>query len=370
MRKSLSSGQPQYLPAYEALLADAEKLMRKEPVSVMMKEKTPASGDKHDYMSLARYYWPDPAKPDGLPYISRDGESNPELEKLDRPKLGEMANAVMDLTLAWYFSGDEKYAHRAVEWLRTWFINEETRKNPNMNYAQMIPGHNGGKGRGIGIIDAYSYTGMLDAVRLLEGSAAYTLQDDTCMKNWFTQFLDWLLTSPLGADESNQKNNHAVAYDEQVILYVYTGNREIALQYLQEFPQKRIYTQIMPDGSQPAELRRTLAFGYSEYNLKHLIEIVLVGQKEGVYLEKAVSEDGRSIFKAFDFLIPYIGKDVTAWPYQQISEWDYKQQELCKDIYMAWLSDPSREDYLEVYQTFTKLTPEDRFNLLFIQPEK
>ncbi len=166
VKASLSS--EQYKPAYDALLIYAENLMLKEPVSVMMKEKTPASGDKHDYMSQARYFWPDPDQPDGLPYINIDGKSNPELEKLDRNKLGEMAYAVVDLTLAWYFSGDEKYARKAVEWIQTWFINDATRKNPNMNFAQMIPGHNDGKGRGIGIIDSYSYIDMLEAIQLLE----------------------------------------------------------------------------------------------------------------------------------------------------------------------------------------------------------
>ena len=66
----------------------------------MMKEKTPSSGDKHDYMSQARYFWPDPAKPDGLPYINRDGISNPELNKLDRNRLGTTANRITTLALA------------------------------------------------------------------------------------------------------------------------------------------------------------------------------------------------------------------------------------------------------------------------------
>ncbi len=189
------------------------------------------------------------------------------------------------------------------------------------------------------------------------------------MKAWFTEFLDWLLTSELGMDEKNQKNNHSVAYDEQIIAYaLYVGDRKVALQYLNEFPEKRIFRQIMPDGSQPEELKRTLAFGYSEYNLKHMVEIVLMGQKAGIHLEKAVSEDGRSIFKAFDFLTPYLGRPVTEWPYEQISEWDYKQQELCKDIYMAWLAEPSRTDYLDLYLKFSQTPPGDRFNLLFVRP--
>ena len=100
--------EPFYATAYETLKKEADRLSDAQPLSVMMKEKTPASGDKHDYMSQARYFWPDPAKPDGLPYINRDGISNPELNKLDRNRLGTTANRITTLALAWYFSEEEK----------------------------------------------------------------------------------------------------------------------------------------------------------------------------------------------------------------------------------------------------------------------
>ena len=109
---------PVYATAYKQLLDEAGRLMTREPVAVTTKEPTPVSGDKHDYMSLSRYYWPDTTKADGLPYIVRDGLSNPELEKYDRNKLSAMATAVTTLSLAWYFSGEEQYARRAVEWLK------------------------------------------------------------------------------------------------------------------------------------------------------------------------------------------------------------------------------------------------------------
>ena len=103
-------GNPSYAKAWAALKAEADKDLEAEPLSVMIKSRTPASGDKHDYMSLARYYWPDPSKPDGLPYINRDGVSNPELNELDRNKLSATADRVSTLSLAWFFTGDEKYA--------------------------------------------------------------------------------------------------------------------------------------------------------------------------------------------------------------------------------------------------------------------
>ena len=147
-----SLDRPAYAAAYRQLLKDADRQMTAELVSVMMKEKTPVSGDKHDYMSLSRYFWPDPAKPDGLPYVSRDGISNPELERYDRNKLSDMASRVTTLSLAWYLSGNEQYARRAVEQLKVWFLNKDTRMNPNLNYAQVAPGRYEGRGRCYGVI--------------------------------------------------------------------------------------------------------------------------------------------------------------------------------------------------------------------------
>lgn len=99
-RVKQSLHQPYFSAAYQELISGADRLLDVRPLSVMLKEKTPGSGDKHDYMSQARYYWPDPSKPDGLPYISHDGKSNPELDKLDRNRLGETAQRVTTLALA------------------------------------------------------------------------------------------------------------------------------------------------------------------------------------------------------------------------------------------------------------------------------
>jgi hypothetical protein len=55
-----------------------EALALKELYTVMEKKQIPPSGDMHDYMTIAIYFWPDPKKPNGLPYIRRDGEINPE----------------------------------------------------------------------------------------------------------------------------------------------------------------------------------------------------------------------------------------------------------------------------------------------------
>lgn len=351
-----NAGDPVYKEAIAHLCAEADKMLERKPYTVMDKPQAPASGDKHDYMSLARYYWPDPASPNGLPYISRDGVSNPELNAYDRNALGNMGKTVSTLTLAWYMTGERKYSDKAAEQIRAWFFDEATRMNPHLEYAQIARGHHGDKGRGYGLLDSYSFIGMLDAVCVLEKSKSFTKKDSKMLKEWFRKYLHWFLTSPQGLEDYKGSNNHSVAYDVQVVAMAkFLGDKRTASEFIKTFPERRVFTQIEPDGRQPHELRRTLAFGYSQYNLSHMVDIMMMGKSLGIDIINAESPDGRCFFKAMDFLVQYAGKGVESWPYKQISQWDDKMNRLYLDLYrIAKYLAPERQDYMDIYKKYYK----------------
>ena len=72
-------------------------------VTIVDKPKPSPTGDPHDYISYARYYWPDPAKPDGLPYLSHDGKHNhAQVAKGDRPRIDKFTEPVVRLAAAWH----------------------------------------------------------------------------------------------------------------------------------------------------------------------------------------------------------------------------------------------------------------------------
>src|SRR5690606_15868424 len=116
------------------------------PFSVVVDERLAPSGDPHDYTSLGPYWWPNPNTPDGLPYIRRDGDRNPESLGGDWAALQDMSNTVCLLTVAWGLSQREDYAQHAAHLLRTFFLDAATRMNPHLNFAQRIPGVCDGRG--------------------------------------------------------------------------------------------------------------------------------------------------------------------------------------------------------------------------------
>lgn len=313
-REAYGAGGGEFKDAIDALLTDAAKAMKAQPVSVTQKQEVPPSGDKHDYLSVAPYWWPDSTKPGGVPYVRRDGERNPEYFSLgDHSRLGKMTGNVRTLALAYFISGEETFADKANEQLGVWFLDAATRMNPNLNFAQAIKGIN--DGRGIGIIETYGWRDLIDAIQLLKGSRRWTTAVDQGMKDWFSAYLKWLLESPNGKDESAEKNNHGSAYDIQVVsIALYLGRNDKAREVVSGVPKKRIAVQVMVDGSQPLELARTKSWGYSLMNTETLINLALLGDHVGVDLWQYADTDGRSIRKAIDFLMPYaLGEKQWSW---------------------------------------------------------
>ncbi len=312
-RTAYENDVPETTAAAERLLEEAESALDAGPFSVTFKAETPPSGDKRDYMSQGPYWWPNPDTEDGLPYIRRDGERNPEANKLDRRPLGQMTTATNTLALAYFFSGDERYAARAAKLLHVWFLSPETGMNPHLEYGQRIPGRT--EGRGIGIIDTRSlmYTG--DTATLLLGSEAWDDEAHDALKDWFRAYLTWLLESDHGKTEARHYNNHGTWYDAQVAAFaLFAGKEDIARNIIDEKTRERVGEHIEPDGSQPHELGRTLPALYSIFNLEGFVDLAMMGARVGVDLWHYETDDGRSIRQALDYLVLYAAGE---------REWDY-----------------------------------------------
>jgi hypothetical protein len=318
VRVRAAANDPALAPAVKKLRQQADKSLKAGPFAVTDKTVPSPSGDPHDYVSMAPYWWPNPNTPDGLPYVRRDGVSNPERKKFDSDRLYAMSGNVYTLSLAYYLTGHEPYAEHAARLMRVWFLDEATRMKPNLDYGQFVRGQT--EGRAEGLIETTSLRSVVDAAGLLAGSPAWTARDQQGLQAWFRQFLAWMRESKIGRAEAAAKNNHGTWYDVQVAtFYLFLGEDAAARQVLEEAKAKRIARQIEPDGKQPRELSRTKALGYSQFNLTALFELAALGDRVGIDLWNYRTADGRGIRPALDWLAPY-ATGQRAWPYQQIQK--------------------------------------------------
>lgn len=299
------------LKAWQQLQQQADKALKHPNPSVTDKGMLPPSGSKHDYLSLSAYWWPDASKAEGLPWQRRDGEVNPasKNDQSDGVRLARFTADFQTLTLAWYFSGDQRYADKALAMMRHWFINPASRMNPNLKFAQGIPGRNAG--RHDGVLDGrYFATRVVDALTLLRNAPGWQQADETAMQRWFSDYLQWLRHDPLALQEAAAKNNHGSWYCTQVAgIAWYLGDQQ-TVKAMVQLARNKMAGQIDADGMQPLELARTRSFHYSYFNLQALTALAQLASKAGL----GDLWHG-PLLNALDAMAPY-SDPAKAWPWK------------------------------------------------------
>ncbi|MDF9828359.1 hypothetical protein M2447_002477 [Ereboglobus sp. PH5-10] len=363
-RERAHANDPAFRPAYDRVLREADKALALKPLSVIDKKLTADSGDKHDYLSLAPYWWPDPAKPDGLPYIRRDGQVNPESKRdNDALKFVRICTAVKTLGLAYYLTGRETYAETAALLTRVWFLDEATRMNPNLNHAQGIRGRN--SGRGAGVLEGRHITALTDGLALIAASSAWPAEKQTAMRAWLESYHTWLTTSKIGLAEAAAANNHGTWYAVQAAhLELALGKTAAARRRVEKQLPHYIATQIEPDGRQPHELARTNSLHYSIFNLEPLFELAQLGERAGYTGGWAhTTKDGRSLRAALAYVAPYLDP-AKPWPKKDITPGKTAR---ILPLLRAYLARQDDAQFKALYETYSVSTPDlakERWHLL------
>jgi hypothetical protein len=269
-------------------------------------------------MSRGPYWWPDPSKPDGLPYIKKDGQRNPTYYDIsDSQEINKVEDGALTLALAYYFTHENKYANFASKLIKTWFLNPETRQNPHLNFGQGIPGLN--TGRGTGIIETRDLFRVGDAAILIQNTPNWNTKDQEELKKWFSDYLTWMLESPIGKDEADSKNNHGTFYSEQVIAFaLFTNRLDIANSEIEVF-KNRMESQLKSDGSQPFELARTKSWDYVNMNLYGYFLIAILAENINISLWNYQISEGKNMKSALDWIVSYL-KNEKVWDYEQIQK--------------------------------------------------
>ncbi|GIP34343.1 alginate lyase family protein [Paenibacillus sp. J2TS4] len=302
------------------VVTKAEEAMNATPMHITDAVAPMSEGGIHDYYSNGDYWWPNPDTPDGLPYVRRDGESNPGSFNEHRQILRSLRTNVAHLAAGYVVTNEENFAERAILLLKQFFLDEETRMNPHLLYAQAIPGIC--SGRGIGIIDTLHLIDVPAAVAKLRVSPAMTEEISSGLKRWFSDYLHWMRTHPYGIEEMNADNNHGVCWYVQAAVFAsLVGDEEMLAYCRNQYKNTLLPDQMAVDGSFPRELARTKPYGYSIFVLDNMITLCQVLSTPEDDLWDFRLEDGRGIRKGLDYLYPYL-VDKTSWPHPPDVEHD------------------------------------------------
>lgn len=241
--------------------------------SVLDKTMIPPSKDKHDYFSVAPFWWPNDSTGDGLPYVRRDGIRNPESSldddashQYDNTRLQQVFDRVTALSIAAWITDNDALSARAELLIEKWFCGE-TAMHPSLKYAQVRRGHNTSE-HGYGIIDAKDIYYFLDAVELLRMRSALGPSTVTKLEHWCYSYLRWLKNSRQGLNESMSPNNHGTCYELQIVaLAKFIGQYDEVANSLTR-SRARLFQQFDQVGSQPQEESRSTALHYRLFNLQ------------------------------------------------------------------------------------------------------
>lgn len=308
---------------FDKLITQANIYLHEGPFSVTDKTTLEFSKDPHDYISGRLYWWKD-----GDTYIRRDGQPNPENQgpKFDRQRLDNFIIGTITLFLAYKQFNDEKYANRATEFIRVWFIRAETKMNPHLEFSQVGPAQ---ISLGVGIIDTYDFYYLLDVIESLVKNGFFSKHEIIQLQMWFKDFIVWLEQSESGKKERSRPNNHGTSYYLQIVRYlIFTNQKFKAFKYLWHTKRKHIMLQITKEGRQPGEEGRTKSLYYHWYNLTMIMHLCRLGTNLGLNL---YSYQGR-LQAAFKLLLPFL-EDQSDWLFEQIGP--LNQEYLLEPIYFG-----------------------------------
>jgi hypothetical protein len=323
------------------LRADADRRMKEGPWSVTADRPKGVDVDPHEYYSEAAYYWPNPDNPSG-PYLREDGHSNPARIVANQAALNAMCDAVFSLGVASFLLDNPAYGRRAAAILNTWFLNPKTKMNPDLDYAQSIPGVN--NGRGSGVVDGRGFVRAIQGMEFLEQTGSWDAKDQAAVHKWFEDYLRWLLTSKNGIDEQKSGNNHASWWAAEVAAVGSFVDDAKAQQSAFSFYKDHLLPrQIMPNGSAPHEEVRARSLRLSSLNLEAFSTICRIAQVRGQGdLWTVRSRGGASISAALDYLSPYL-VDPKKWSKEQAGDIPYDSLDF---LAFAGMGLPDKPEYI------------------------
>ena len=131
IRAKVEAGEQPWKRAFDEMRADAAVALDASPRSVTDNGAPAGEDNPNKYGSDA-------------PYQEKDGVYSEDINRADYQAGLDMKDWIRDAALAYRFTGEDRFARKAIDLLHVWFVDEETRMYPSViNYGPHTDGLKG-----------------------------------------------------------------------------------------------------------------------------------------------------------------------------------------------------------------------------------
>ncbi len=287
----------------DRVLTEAKDAL-KRPIETITTRKSPRKdGDPHEYYSELSF-----AQSDLVPRTARSFRDHATL-------LRQFSNSVATLTAAYVLTHEDAYALRAGQHLYAWFVQPETRMNPQLAFAGFDPREKSAVGQPSGIIDAVPLAEIARSMSFLVDTAALSPPDFETTHQWFASLLEWMNTArePVIAREAKDRTASAWLLLASAISRS-LRNSAVLDACTHRFRKPTLRNQITAGGVFPREIVTAFPFRNTLLNFELLTAACQLLSTSFDPLWQYELEDGPGMRAVVALLFPVL-QDRAKWPY-------------------------------------------------------
>ncbi len=258
------------------------------------KNFTAPSGDTHDYYSVAPHY-----SSAGLKYDSYTNDEDRVKKCSDAEAFRNFAWRVYAYSVGGVILRQPQLSQKAVNLIKSWFVDSKTKMNPNVRYAQIIPRSD--KINEVGVIELRQLINVVSAAKVLLICGALEGSELQMIKNWIQLFLDDCDNCAIREKALQRKNNigtwSAVLFGT-LDLFCDRYPRSFSIAYQ---AAERLGQQLGPFSVQLNEIGRAMPLHYCLFNLAAWFELSQLCREFGIDLYRFSGVHNESLRNALQF---------------------------------------------------------------------
>lgn len=328
------------------ILASAIVQLSRQPVSLV--EAKTATAEKATTHELS-------SGPDSAFSLVEDTSSSASsLAQIDL--LVRVVERTAVLTAAWRLTQEERYFNAAMQQIRVWCIDPETRMEPTLEHVG-TSGTTADDARMNGINQTVCLAEFARAVSFLCAAPKAIPEENAALRSWFSSLLGWLNESKRGTIARETKDLQAICWTMQAAEIARFTRNDVVLGECTHRFRDRLLRQMNFDGYFPPALQTKRPYAACMFTLECMASACESLSTPFESQWNSALPDGRGMRSAVAWAYPYLANK-GKWPYVSDAQY-FGEQPLRSNALLfagrAW----NRQDYIDLWKTMRPDTKND-----------